>query len=100
MKKQDESSKPGAENTGSGRMILYEAVKLYIKAGGTLVTDEIKNERLTECNRCPEQRGFEELKTCALCGCFLTLKAAADRYFSLSDLKFVTSSCPLNRWPQ
>lgn len=99
-RKQEESSKPGAASTGLAKQLVYTAVDAYLRHGGTFVNDEIKKERLTECSKCTEKRGEGEFKTCALCGCFLTLKAAADRYFSLSDLKFVSSSCPLNRWPQ
>lgn len=51
------------------------------------VSEDVFNERLDECSRCPQF--IKATKQCKKCGCFMSLKA-----------KLENATCPLNKWPE
>jgi len=59
-------------------------IKDTLHRRGSLVTDEIYNQRYAKCKECPS---FRADGRCAECGCFMNLKA-----------KFKFASCPKGEW--
>lgn len=55
----------------------------WIRSGFAVVGWQRESERLTACGECPYRRGL----WCALCCCFLWLKA-----------RWATEDCPIGRW--
>lgn len=65
----------------------FEIIKKALRSEALLVSDQVYNERLSECHKCeyfdPEQT------RCRQCGCFLEQKA-----------RFALDSCPVHKWDE
>lgn len=78
--KKDKAEKPGVIELA---LNFSRAMKEYIEDGLQNINKEEYKERLLKCTMC-KQRDDDR---CAVCGCFLELKA-----------KIRSSQCPLNQW--
>lgn len=63
----------------------YRAVKAWFKRDEVFVTQEISDERWSECLECPERD--PDLNQCKVCSCFLVLK-----------IELATEKCPRRKW--
>lgn len=62
-----------------------KALSEHIADGCTTVNTQSLADRLSACDACEYRDGY----CCSECGCYLPVKA-----------KWMSSTCPKNRWPQ
>jgi len=61
-------------------------------------TSQTKLNRLNVCNSCEFLREKERMKTCAVCGCFLELKAASLININHHKRRIEITHCPMGKW--
>ncbi len=78
------------------------SINAFIKYGGALAGEEQYLERVSACRSCPY---FGEvtiplllkkltLEGCTLCGCPVSTKPRARKYFSFTELRIIKATCP------
>lgn len=81
-----------------------DMINAVVKFGGTLVSDDQYNQRVSKCNGCEFMGGVslpgvsDEVKGCTICKCPLATKPRYKKYFSFTQLRTVLAKCPKGFW--
>lgn len=111
-----EPAESGQAFTGSDKFSAFaiNAIKIYLRYGGSKVTPEQEAERKTICAgdgaEIPSctRYGILEIDLpggaikapgCLECGCPTATKAPMYKYFSFAVMRIKKATCPLGKWP-
>lgn len=77
-----------------------EAVCTWIRMGARFVPDEVAQARAETCAGCKYMiRDDDDLQTCGVCGCYVTLETGWERAFSKVHFpEKATGGCPKGLW--
>lgn len=78
-------------------------VDKWIEKGGTLVDEEVAEERKAICDACPKKGMVnpvpgEFYEGCTVCGCIIESKVKADIVFNFRKMKKEKNKCPEGKW--